>query len=293
MPCFHPLPAWRSRSLNPSGKRGVTFTLASALGDGRVGQLGLPCGKCDGCVAMRAGEWALRCEHEALLYDSNWFLTLTYREVPPGGSLRLKDLQLFWKRLRKLYPGVRYFACGEYGEDLARPHYHVLAFNLLLPDMSMRRRSDGKVMYGSAELERLWGLGSVWIDQVTPGSIRYVTSYMLKAAPPSSSALLRPFQVMSRRPGLGRQFISSFLSDVYPDGFVTRPGGSRRRAPRYYDLVCESVDPRMFRRVKRLRAAVAAGSVDRTGPRLLVREAVDKGASSWYSESHRRSYEGS
>jgi hypothetical protein len=55
-----------------------------------------------------------------------------------------RDLQLFFKRLRKAYPDVklRYFACGKYGEQFARPHYHVILFgksfmkggDLCLPD---------------------------------------------------------------------------------------------------------------------------------------------------------------
>lgn len=45
------------------------------------------------------------------------FVTLTYDEehLPPDGSLRKRDLQLYLKRLRRRLP-FRFFAAGEYGE---------------------------------------------------------------------------------------------------------------------------------------------------------------------------------
>ena len=39
------------------------------------------------------------------------------------------DVQKFLKRLRKAYRGkLRYFVAGEYGEQTARPHYHMILY---------------------------------------------------------------------------------------------------------------------------------------------------------------------
>ena len=65
------------------------------------------------------------------MHPHNAYITLTYNDdhLPANGSLQPRDLQLFWKRLRKARtPGIRYYACGEYGDQTARPHYHAIIF---------------------------------------------------------------------------------------------------------------------------------------------------------------------
>jgi hypothetical protein len=293
MPCFHPLPAWKARRVNvATGKRPISFRLADGFKDMPVE---LPCGKCSGCVQARASEWALRCEHEAKQWDWNFFLTLTYDNdhLPRGGSLSLHDLQTFWKRARLKWPGFRYFACGEYGEQLERPHYHALLFNFHPGDLVRRDLQGGKLVYESRELTSVWGLGLLQLDPFSGRAAQYVCNYVRKRVVVGADAhydgRLPEFQVMSRRPGIGSGFISKFVSDVYPDGFVTRPGGGRCAAPRYYDTVLERVNPRLFRKVKRKRAAAAAVDVNRSGSRLIVREAVEASKASFFDKG--RSYE--
>ena len=75
----------------------------------------------------------MRVVHESYYWDSCIFLTLTYDDdhLPPNGSLVKSDLQKFFKRLRKNSgKKMAYFACGEYGEQTARCHYHVILFGL-------------------------------------------------------------------------------------------------------------------------------------------------------------------
>ena len=80
----------------------------------------------------RSREWAIRCVHEASLNDVNCFLTLTYDDdhVPAGLSLFYPDFQAFMKRLRARFSNVRvrFYMCGEYGDNFDRPHYHALLF---------------------------------------------------------------------------------------------------------------------------------------------------------------------
>ena len=74
--------------------------------------------------------------HEASMHMFNSFVTLTYDDdhLPEYNSLNYKHFQDFMKRLRKSHNRVRFYMCGEYGEDFSRPHYHALLFNCFFPD---------------------------------------------------------------------------------------------------------------------------------------------------------------
>ena len=116
MPCYHPIPGYRAKSTNPSGKRSIVFNLSEGFKNFAVS---VPCGRCIGCRLERARQWSIRCIHEASLYEANCFVTLTYDDdnLPLDGSLRPRDMVLFLKRLRKRFgPGIRFFQCGEYGD---------------------------------------------------------------------------------------------------------------------------------------------------------------------------------
>ena len=100
--------------------------------------INVPCGKCIPCRKRRASHWSFRIMEESKISSSACFLTLTYEEAPytQNGfpTLVKKDYQNFLKRLRKLAPNkkLKYFACGEYGTQTQRPHYHAIIFNLPL-----------------------------------------------------------------------------------------------------------------------------------------------------------------
>ena len=127
--CFHPLKAWRSHYVNPAnGKRGITFSISKAYTDLPIS---IPCGQCIGCRLHKSRMWAVRCAHEMQMHEDNCFITLTYNaeHLPAPETLLLRDFQLFMKTLRnKNGAGIRFFHCGEYGDKLARPHYHALLF---------------------------------------------------------------------------------------------------------------------------------------------------------------------
>jgi len=100
--------------------------------------------------------------HEAACHEANSFVTLTYDDahLPPGGSLRPGDMVKFWKRLRAaLGRKVRYFHCGEYGEQLGRPHHHALIFGFDFPDKVWLRGSGETSLWRSPFLESLWPFG--------------------------------------------------------------------------------------------------------------------------------------
>lgn len=78
MPCFRPLKGYKSRVRNrDTGKRSIVFNPREGFHDLPVT---LPCGQCIGCRLERSRQWAIRCAHEASLYEENCFITLTYRD---------------------------------------------------------------------------------------------------------------------------------------------------------------------------------------------------------------------
>lgn len=157
----------------------------------RSQQMHVPCGKCAFCVKKAINAWCTRLRHELDVSSSAFFLTLTYdnEHLPPDGELSKRDLQLFIKRLRKVNPGIRYFAVGEYGTDFERPHYHAVIFNL----ENLSLVTDN------------WNLGFVKGSRANAGRIRYMVSYM--ALPQDVHHRQPPFRLMSRRPGIGASYV--------------------------------------------------------------------------------------
>lgn len=221
----------------------------------------LPCGRCIGCRMEKARQWGMRCMHEKKLWRDNVFVTLTYADefLPPGGSLSLRDCQLFMKRLRKWRNSstanpVRFFLAGEYGDENKRPHYHALLFNVGFADASyLGRNARGEPLFTSAALSRLWSMdgspmGHCSFGEVTFDSAVYCAKYSLKKVNGDRAAAhyevvdcdgvvhqRRPeFAVMSRRPGIGTGYYERFGAELRDHDSVI-VNGREVRPPRFYD----------------------------------------------------------
>lgn len=246
MPCYHPIHAFKAKSKDAQ-KIEIAFKLSDSW---RGERIELPCGQCVGCRLEKARMWAVRCVHEASMYEKNCFITLTYddKNLPKNGSLCLEDYQLFMKRLRKRYgPGIRYFHCGEYGENLGRPHYHALLFNHDFADKVPFSKRNGNWTYTSEDLSQLWKKGFSLVANVSFDSAGYVARYSLKKVTGKKAkdhyGLLAPeYATMSRRPGIGKRWFDSFRGDVYPADRVVI-NGTNTRPPRYYDGLLGKDDP--------------------------------------------------
>lgn len=252
MQCTKPLIAYQS----PSGK--VFFT---PYRDHVPIQL--PCNQCIACRLNRSREWATRCLHESKLYDFNCFLTLTYSEenLPPDGSLRKEDLTKFFKRLRKKFPEtkIRYFACGEYGERLNRPHYHVILFNHDFHDKVLFRAGEFP-LYISPALQELWSFGHSVVAAFSFETAAYTARYVTKkingaAAEEHYSGLTPEFCVQSRRPGIGFDFFMQNYEDFTNYGTVVSRGGLAVKPPRYYEKLHSGCDLEQLQRHKESRKA--------------------------------------
>lgn len=181
MPCYSPLEAWRPDPVT-NDKR-LIFRYHPARCSSPSPDLYVPCGQCLGCRLERSRQWAVRCMHEASLYDRNCFITLTYDDdnLPADRSLHYSHFQLFMKRLRKAHgDGIRFYMCGEYGEKKGRPHYHACLFNFNFDDLTLWQERRGTKLYRSKSLERLWPYGFSTVGGVTFQSAAYVARYIMK-----------------------------------------------------------------------------------------------------------------
>lgn len=283
MPCFRPLEGWRSRERNPkSGKRSIVFNMQQAHVDMPVT---LPCGQCIGCRLERSRQWAIRCVHEATLHDHSSFLTLTYRpeNLPPGGTLVKKDFQDFMKKLRKAVgQKIRYFHCGEYGEQFGRPHYHAAIFGWDPSDKKPWKKSGDHQLYTSEFLDERWGLGRCVVGALSFDSAAYVARYITKKitgenAEAHYQGRLPEYTTMSRRPGIAHGWFEKWKSDTYPSDTVIMRG-KEFHPPKYYDRQFELDSPEDFCKMKQKRKAaiLEPWHPENSSSRLRVKEEVQR-----------------
>lgn len=265
MSCFKPLTGWYSKYKNASGKRSIVFNSRDALNP--YHSLSIPCGQCVGCRLEKSRQWAIRCSLESQLYQNSYFLTLTYDDVhlPKTGSLVPEDLQKFLKKLRRYieYHGsdkkIRFFACGEYGDNFSRPHYHVIIYNLDIPDLKRFSTSfSGDTYYTSEIINQIWRNGYVIIGQVTFESCAYVARYVTKKITGSQAeeyyqGRQPEFVRMSRRPGIGSAWLDLYSSDVYPHDYIVIRDGIKVKPPKYFDKLFDSIAPDEMAMIKSLR----------------------------------------
>ncbi len=276
MACNAPLVAWKSTETTALGKRAVTFDVRQAHIDL---PLNLPCGKCHGCLLDKSRQWALRCSHEAQLHEENTFVTLTYDEknLPRTANgtptLRPEDFVLFMKRLRRqTTQKISFFHCGEYGEKDNRPHHHALLFNRGFGDMYYWRKERDYRLYRSPELEKLWPYGHSEIGEVNFATAGYIARYQIKNQK-ETAGVIKPYLTMSRRPGIGKDWIKKYITDVYPSDQCVTIGGHIYRPPRYYDQHLERQNPEMLQHIQATRIAKLTNE-QKSGLRSTAREAI-------------------
>lgn len=205
----------------------------------------VPCGKCPACRMDYSRVWANRMLVELKDQDDEAvFLTLTYnaeslpytapdkdgRRYP---TLSKRDLQLFWKRLRKQFPDkrIRYYIAGEYGPKTHRPHYHAIVYGLSLSHFQdlrfLRYNGLGQPYYTSPKLETIWNNGYIVLSEVTWHTCAYVSRYVLKKRGKLDKYVVATgvepeFNLSSRKPGIGLlnavDMIESGLSEFTFDG---------------------------------------------------------------------------
>lgn len=252
----------------------------------------IPCGQCIGCRIRQREDWTTRIELEARDYpkDEVWFITLTYDDdhVPgmivktgeimrkvqytwkPGEKrpssvqiLLYEDIQKFLKRLRKAYRGkLRYFVAGEYGEQTARPHYHMILYGWKPTDLENLYKIHHNGYYNSKWLANLWSMGQIQIAQAVPETYRYVAGYVTKkmyeidgkkANSYYEMGQTKPFACMSLKPGLGDHYYQEHKEEIWRQGYIQCTNGKQAQIPRYYEKQMEAENPQRLWRIKQNR----------------------------------------
>lgn len=286
----------------------------------------LPCNRCMLCTGRYRRHWVLRCQHELHFHERSCFLTLTvddehldfvfpklsrkvvshdlrssWIETSRWNSLCHKPFQDFMKRLRitlqrgykygvdqfyQVDKPIRYYMCGEYGDNTHRPHYHCILFGVHPPDTQLLLFRPGLGV--SPLFTRLWPFGYHTVATVSPQCISYVAGYVDKKMDDArmdwvDNFVAPEYVCMSRRPGLGGKFWNQFHdTDLYPendDGTFPRiyaclGKDGKVKMPKYYDDLLALHDPEKFVRLSAYRkVAVSDTSFD------LIE---------WLNESHRR-----
>lgn len=271
MACTRPVTAYRSRAgRSANGNWPIVFNMSDGIKDMQVQ---IPCGRCVDCRLEYSRAWASRCVLESKNHDANSFITLTYDNdhLPEDGSISKKEVQDFMKRLRinikrsGYDKEIRYFACGEYGDKFSRPHYHLCIFGYDFPD---KQKYNGKRfsssfstykgetnIYRSEMLEKTWTKGFSSIGKLTYESAAYVARYVVKKitgdkAEEHYKGKEPEFALMSRKPGLGRDWIDKNIQDVINiDKVMVRPG-LQIKTPKYYNNIIEKTSPEVYEKLK-------------------------------------------
>lgn len=315
MSCYHPQTAVVLGVDPATGKKKLKFlgedVVSSLLYPGKE-VLQVPCGQCIGCRIARSRQWANRCMLELKYHDSAYFVTLTYDDFhvpksyypdPETGEAHIsltlckRDFQLWMKRLRKKFSDdkIRFFACGEYGGDTHRPHYHAIVFGLHLTDLvkykAVKEGDSYYTYYNSASVQETWPSGFVVIGEVTWETCAYVARYVTKKLTGEQSDFYEKFNLvpefsdMSRRPGIARQYYDDYKESLYDNEFLnisTPKGGRKFKPPRYFDKLFDvdypgSLDGIKERRQENVRKSITAkmARTNLTPPEILkVEEAA-------------------
>lgn len=318
MPCFSPMVASWYGAYTENGKHKMILTRRYDGVNGlmpKYQEKVVPCGQCIGCRLDYSRQWANRMMCELEYHQNAYFVTLTYNDghlpisyYPDPGtgeafeSMTLKpdDLKAFMKRLRRQqeYNGndkhIAFFACGEYGGKNLRPHYHLILYDIDLPDLKPVGKSNaGEYKYFSSEiLEKLWSapaarpylqidrgnsqrlikagekssIGNVQVCNVSWETCAYVARYIVKKQKGQASvyydtfSLVPEFTRMSLKPAIGKQYFDDHKGEIYRYDRLylsTAKRGISSRPPAYFDRLFDAEQPSMMENLKQERVRKA------------------------------------
>lgn len=248
----------------------------------------VPCGCCIGCRLDYSRQWANRCYLESLLYQDNYFLTLTYDDnhirfgEVGNATLVEEDFTKFMKDLRRYFEyhfhftGIRFYGCGEYGDSSLRPHYHILLFNCPIPDLTLdfpavvdgeniltQHNANGDLYYYSDIIHSIWSKGNILIGKLSWQSCAYVARYVMKKQKGKdkdvydSLGIVSEFVKMSRMPGIGIPYYELHKSEIYANDsvLVVHDDPVYVQPPRAFDKRYQKDAEKFFNEVKIKRQA--------------------------------------
>lgn len=308
MACYHPLHAFKIGINEDSGKPKYQIEaghieripVKDEFGRRKFQDLWnenpiqIPCGKCIGCRLDYSRQWATRCMLEAQQYEHNAFITVTYEddaltknkgvdietgEIIDVATLVPEELTKFMKDLRRYYEyhynhkGIRFYAAGEYGSILERPHFHIICFNLPILDKEyLFSNANHDKIYTSEIIRQIWGKGHITVGEVTWNSAAYTARYIMKKikGPDAkeiyeTKGIVPEFVRMSRDGGIGREYYEKNKDKIYELDEITltnKKGLAQKVKPsKYYDRLYDIENPDLLALIKAKRKAAAEMSM--------------------------------
>lgn len=198
----------------------------------------VPCGRCLHCRVDKRRKKSSRIMLEGMLNEHILFVTLTYKDdfLPisafhprtgefwghPSGTLDIGGFERFIKRLRKRMITnnykLRYFACGEYGDQNWRPHYHLIIFGLPFKDKNLIYDSwhdpeTGQLMCNPDRID-------VQIPKKQSDVAGYCTGYIMKnltrakTSHQVSQLVCRCPEFVSSSRGIGLPFVDHLVKSI-------------------------------------------------------------------------------
>lgn len=274
MNCIKPNRAWvKNGAKTKNGKRVIEWTKPKNDPE-NYSEIYLPCNQCIGCRVNYREEWTQRIMLEKKYNEFSYFITLTYDneniqtrlsldEKIESTTLVKEDLQNFWKRLRN-HQKVRYYRCGEYGETTNRSHYHrILYTDKEITDLEPFYISkDHNQIYRSEYLKKIWGKGHVAIGEVTWDSARYVAGYVIDKLKGEKAEIYDylniepPFNTMSLKPAIGRQYYEDNKDKIYTNDeiiYLNKGKSISAKPARYFDELYDLENPLKLETIKKKR----------------------------------------
>jgi len=212
----------------------------------------VPCGGCISCRLNYSRDWAIRCTLEALQYDCNYFLTLTYDDdhihygKTGNATIYKPDLDKFIHDLREKLryhckiEKFKYFYCQEYGDSSMRPHAHLILFNCPLPDLidyfpqedgsivRQKNNMTGDFYFYSQFIKDIWPNGNILLAPCCWDTNAYVSRYILKKQKGKNSKVYSrdlcvepPYIRMSQ--GIGANYLKSHFDDLIDNPYLVMP----------------------------------------------------------------------
>ncbi len=297
MACYKPLKGYKDITTG-----GLVFTKKNTHS-----KLEVACGQCLGCRVDHRLMWSIRIIHEACMHrdhHGNSWVTLTYRDpsacteqqykdhhhIHKYGQLQPSHVSKFIRSLRKANADhkIRYFYCGEYGDENQRPHYHMCVFNHSFDDQYLWKDDEGVYTYTSEELQKHWPWGFTTVGELNLHTAAYTAGYIFKKITGRKAEehylrcdeygvaywLLPEYVRMSTGrkfpAGIGAAFYEKYTSDIFPHDKSPIPGhGESELVPRYYQNILAEQNPAMLEEIKELRQEfITAHRADFTPERL-------------------------
>lgn len=312
MPCYFPKKAFIVEGqTNNNGKKLLHFTPPREISK----QIKLPCNQCIGCRLSQSIMWATRIMNEIQTTpdETACFITLTYNDknLPKDYSLNHEHFKDFMKRFRKAINPIkiRYFMCGEYGDESWRPHYHAIIFgydfskgiiynkNYCKKRIQYKEGETQNPYYLSEFLKALWPQGNHLLANSTIETAAYVARYCTKKINGEKAeehynrliidwneftgeifnmqeAQLKPeYATMSRgrknNRGIGYEWYQKYKKDCFPSNYLIQDG-YKKQIPKYYDKILEEENPLLHHQIKIERELSIISHQEELTPKRLI-----------------------